>query len=403
MKTPTASRPLAFLAVVLGVAVGVVGGHYAWTASSTPKTRSTASRPGGQAHFPNANPQFPGGGNGFTGGCTSSGCSFHFNGGSSASGGGFGGGSGNVASSITKKVDPAIVDINTQLGYQQSAAAGTGMVVTSSGEVITNNHVIVGATKITATDVGNGKTYTARVIGYDYGHDIAVLQLENASNLQTVSLASSSSLSVGQRVATIGNAGGAGGTQSAAVGRISGVNQSITAGDPNGSSEHLTGLIELDGDLQPGDSGGPLVDSAGRVIGIDTAASSTFQFESAGGRGFAIPIDTVKTIARDILTGTITGKVHIGGTPFLGVTIDGRSTATGATIVQVLSGTPAAGSALASGDTITALDGTSVTSPANLTQLILHHHPGDQIKLSYHAKTGPSQTASVTLTSGPPQ
>src|SRR5207302_6609421 len=108
------------------------------------------------------------------------------------------GGSGeSVSSSITSNVDPGLVDINTVLGLQRGEAAGTGMVVTSGGEVITNNHVISGATKITATDVGNGKTYTARVVGYDYSRDIAVLQLEGASGLQTVSFGDAGTLKVG--------------------------------------------------------------------------------------------------------------------------------------------------------------------------------------------------------------
>jgi S1-C subfamily serine protease len=400
------NRLIFALVVLLAAAVGAVGGHLLWTATSSTKPRATANRLFGPTHFP--------AGNGFSGGCTSSGCSFHFNGGSSGNGGSFGNGGGlfgngtspstggNVASSITSKVDPALVDINTNLGYSDGAAAGTGMVITPSGEVITNNHVITGATKITATDLGNGKTYTAEVVGYDRGHDVAVLQLENASGLKTVTLGSSSSLTVGQNVATIGNAGGVGGTPSAATARISGLNTSITAGDPSGSSEHLAGLIELNGDLQPGDSGGPLVDSAGDVIGLDTAASSSFAFESTSGDGFAIPIEQVETTASDILSGNASGQIHIGKTPFLGVDVGSGSNG-GASVVQVLSGTPAAGTALASGDTITALDGTSVGTPSALTDLILQHRPGDRVAITWRTQSGATQTASVTLTSGPPQ
>jgi S1-C subfamily serine protease len=410
------NKLLAAVVVLVAVAAGVVGGHLLWSATSSSKTTATANRRGPSG--------FPSGG--FSEHCTSSGCSFSFNGGSFGNGnfgnGSFGNGNGNgssgnglfgpgnsssssnVASSITNKVDPGLVDINTDLGYSGDAAAGTGMVITSSGEVFTNNHVIVGATKISATDLGNGKTYTARVVGYDPAHDIAVLQLENASGLKTVTLGGDGSLKVKQSVATIGNAGGTGGTPSAATGQIAGLNQSITAGnDLNGSSEHLTGLIALNGDLQPGDSGGPLVNSTGEVVGMDTAASSTFEFESSSGAGFAIPITEVETIAADIENRTAAGTIHIGETPFLGVDVDGQSTATGATIEDVLSGTPAASTSLAPGDVITALDGTSVTTASTLTKLILEHQPGDHVHVTWRTQSGSQQTATVTLSSGPPQ
>jgi S1-C subfamily serine protease len=278
------------------------------------------------------------------------------------------------------------------------------MVITPSGEVFTNNHVIVGATKITATDLGNGKTYNVRVVGYDHGHDIAVLQLENASGLKTVSLADSSSVTSGESVVTIGNAGGSGGTPAAAAGQVTGLNQSITAGDElSGTEEHLSGLIELDGDLQPGDSGGPLVNSAGEVVGMDTAASSTFEFESASGDGFAIPINEVEKIAGEIRSGTQTGTIHIGATPFLGVEIASTSSATGAELAKVIPGTPASSSSLATGDVITALGGSAVSSPSDLSDLVLSHHPGDRVQITWKTPSGSTRTAAITLSSGPPQ
>ena len=146
-------------------------------------------------------------------------------------------------SAIAQGVNPGLVDINTTLSYQGEQAAGTGMVLTSNGEVLTNNHVIDGATSISVTDVGNGKTYTASVVGYDRSHDIAVIQLNNASGLQTVTLGDSSNVSVGQAVVAIGNAGGTGGTPSAVGGSITALNQSITASDSgDGTSETLSGL-----------------------------------------------------------------------------------------------------------------------------------------------------------------
>jgi S1-C subfamily serine protease len=406
MTSSDGSRIRAIVAVVVLLAAGVLGGHLIWS-STTVKTRPTRS----------ASLFGPAQGRGFSGSCSGSGCSFSFNGGSFANGGslpnGAGAGAGNsssgsssgpVASSITNKVDPGIVDINTNLGYEDGEAAGTGMVITPSGEVFTNNHVIVGATKITATDLGNGKTYNVRVVGYDHGHDIAVLQLENASGLKTVSLADSSSVTSGESVVTIGNAGGSGGTPAAAAGQVTGLNQSITAGDElSGTEEHLSGLIELDGDLQPGDSGGPLVNSAGEVVGMDTAASSTFEFESASGDGFAIPINEVEKIAGEIRSGTQTGTIHIGATPFLGVEIASTSSATGAELAKVIPGTPASSSSLATGDVITALGGSAVSSPSDLSDLVLSHHPGDRVQITWKTPSGSTRTAAITLSSGPPQ
>jgi S1-C subfamily serine protease len=299
------------------------------------------------------------------------------------------------------------VIIDTNLGYEQAEAAGTGMVVTSSGEVFTNNHVITGATNIRATDLGNGQTYVARVVGYDYGHDIAVLQLENASGLKTVSLANSSSVKVGQKVATIGNAGGSG-SASAASGTVSGLARSITASDADaGTSEQLQGLIGLNGDLVPGDSGGPLVNSSGDVVGMDTAASSTFEFQAPSGEsdGFAIPINEVKQIASDILAGNKIGTIHLGGTGFLGVSVEGQNatSTSGALVESVLSGTPAAKTQLGPNDVITAVDGTTVTSATDLTHLILKYHPGANLQVAWQTPSGSHQSATVTLASGPPQ
>ena len=228
---------------------------------------------------------------------------------------------------IAAKVDPGIVDVVTTLGYQGGKAAGTGMVLTSTGEVLTNNHVIDGATSIKATDIGNGRTYTAKVVGYDKTHDVAVLQLQNASGLQTVTL-SSASPQPGQKVIALGNALGKGGTPSVVSGRINGLGQSITASDGGAAdSERLTGMIGHNAPIQPGDSGGPLVNTEGEVIGMNTAASDS----SASGspsqssqaqtatQAFAIPITRASSIADQIQAGTSSSTVHIGATAFLGV------------------------------------------------------------------------------------
>jgi S1-C subfamily serine protease len=228
---------------------------------------------------------------------------------------------------IAAKVDPGLVNVVTTLGYQGGKAAGTGMVLTSTGEVLTNNHVIDGATSIKATDVGNGRTYTAKVVGYDKTHDVAVLQLQNASGLQTVTL-SSAGPQTGQKVVALGNALGKGGTPSVVSGRITGLGQSITASDEGaGDAEQLTGMIGHNAPIQPGDSGGPLVNTEGEVIGMNTAASASSASGSPSQSGqaqtasqaFAIPITRASSIAGQIEAGTPSSTVHIGATAFLGV------------------------------------------------------------------------------------
>ena len=186
---------------------------------------------------------------------------------------------------VAARTDPGLVDINTTLGYQQAQAAGTGHRADVDGEILTNNHVINGATSITVTDVGNGQTYTAKVVGYDRSHDVAVLQLQGASGLQTVNLGDSSSAAVGQKVVALGQRRRHGRHP---VGgrrhdhRPERVDHRLRRG--SGTSEQLTGLIKHNAAIQPGDSGGALVNTAGQVIGINTAASSGFHFQS-GQRG----------------------------------------------------------------------------------------------------------------------
>ena len=189
-------------------------------------------------------------------------------------------------SQIASRVDPGLVDVTSTLGYQGAKAMGTGIVLTSNGEILTNNHVINGATSVSVTDIGNGKTYKATVVGYDVSQDIAVLQLSGASGLTTATTGDSSMVKVGDSVVALGNAGGVGGTPSVAAGSVTALNQSITASDEGAAtSEQLSGLIETNADIQAGDSGGSLVNSYGQVIGVDTAASSG-SGSADGGNGF---------------------------------------------------------------------------------------------------------------------
>ncbi|MFC6162721.1 S1C family serine protease [Kribbella jiaozuonensis] len=179
------------------------------------------------------------------------------------------------ASAVAAKVSPGLVDVNTVLGYENARAAGTGIVLSSDGEVLTNHHVVEGATSITVTDIGNGKTYTASVVGYDEQHDIAVLKLKDASGLETAKTGNSDQVKLGDQVVGVGNAGGTGGTPSYAAGKVTGLNQAITATDENGQDpENLTNLIETDANIQAGDSGGPLVNASGEVVGVDVAGGN---------------------------------------------------------------------------------------------------------------------------------
>ena len=312
------------------------------------------------------------------------------------------------AAGVAAKVDPGVVDINTKLGYQQGEAAGTGMVLTAGGEVLTNNHVVDGATSITATAVDTGRTYTAKVLGTDPSEDVALLQLEGASGLKTISAGDSSKVKVGQAVIAIGNAGGVGGAPSVVTGTVEATGQSITASDNNGAdAEQLSNLIQTNAPIQPGDSGGPLADTAGKVIGIDTAGSTTGRFrfrQATANQAFAIPINQALSIAHQIERGVSTSTVHVGSSGFLGIEVDGSqsgSATQGAPVAGVVAGAPAAKSGLVAGDVITSLDGTAIDSPTALTTALRNHHPGDKVSVRWVTQAGQDRTATITLTTGP--
>jgi S1-C subfamily serine protease len=427
---------LAGVAAFALLAGGVAVGHAAWTNGSSNLSATSSgntfspSRSGSSGSgsgnsgspFGNGSP-FGGGFSGNSGNTGNTGNTGSSNSGSSGSSGP------SDTSAIAAKVDPGLVDVNTTLGYSQEQAAGTGIVLSSNGVVLTNNHVIDGATTISVTDVGNQKTYTASVVGYDRTGDVAVLQLHNASGLTTANLGNSSNASVGQDVVGIGNAGGTGGTPSAAGGTVTALNQSITASDEgDGTSEQLSGLIETNANIQPGDSGGALVNTSGQVLGMDTAASAGFSFQSndqsSGSQGYAIPINTALNIARAIEAGSSSSTVHIGETAFLGVEISPSgnssgsgggggffggnsgntgSSVAGATVAGVVTNGPAQTAGLAQGDTITSLGGKSIGSANALTSAISEYHPGDKVQVGWTDSSGQTHTATVQLSSGPPQ
>ena len=175
-------------------------------------------------------------------------------------------------SAIAAKVNDAIVNINTTLG-QTGRAAGTGMVISADGYVLTNNHVIADATSIQATIGGKGSAHSAKVIGYDVADDVALMKIDGVSNLETITFGDPSKLQAGDPVVAIGNALGKGGTPTATQGKITALNQDVTAGDPGGVSETLHGMIQIDAPIQPGDSGGALLNADAEVIGMNTAAA----------------------------------------------------------------------------------------------------------------------------------
>jgi S1-C subfamily serine protease len=289
-----------------------------------------------------------------------------------------------------------IVDVYTTLGYQQGVAAGTGMILTRSGEVLTNNHVIAGATKFKVVDVTTHRKYNATVVGYSVSRDIAVLQLAHASGLRTVAAGSPAGVRVGQQVVARGNAQGLGGAPKTAHGRILALHRKIVAKNEGNEFETLTNLIATNAPVVPGYSGGPLEDAKHHVIGVVTAGST------AGiRRGFAIPIKQALLIAQQIENGKSNSTVHVGPTAFLGLELD--NTAEGTVITRVLPKLAAEGAGLAVGDIITSLNGKAISSIADIRKTVLTLAPGKAVPVGWTDRSGTAQTGSITPTSGPPQ
>jgi S1-C subfamily serine protease len=322
------------------------------------------------------------------------------------------------ANRSARPIGRGVVVINTNLAYEGASAAGTGIVVTPSGEVLTNNHVIRGATTIKVVVPGTGRSYAAKVVGYSVTADIAVLQATGASNLKTAAIGDSSKLAVGQRVSFLGNAGGTG-TLTSGTGTITGLGRSITANDDHGG-EQLTGLIETNVGLQPGDSGGPLLNTAGQVIGVDAAGSSqgSGPDTTSASDSYAIPVNTAVSLAKQIDAGLASAAVHVGGTAFLGIQVQsggaasenlgfgigvGSPTSSATVIAGVVRSGPAASAGLAVGDVITAIDGKAISSPDEITTAVLARAPGTRVFVTYQDQSGSTHTAAVILGSGPAQ
>lgn len=306
---------------------------------------------------------------------------------------------------ITAKVAPAVVEITTTLAGGQGQAAGTGMVITPSGEVLTNNHVIENAGRIRARIGGSGASHSAKVLGYNVKEDIALLKVDGVSNLKTV--ATDTSPSVGESIVAIGNGGGRGATSDVASGSVTALGEAITVSDVTGGGQRLSNLIRVDAPLQPGDSGGPLVDTDGEVIGVNTAASSGSFRQRSTSEGYAVPIKTALTVADQIQSGQGGGDTHVGERAFIGVSIQnggglrGGSSGSGPVVADVQSGSPAERAGIGQGSVITSVAGKTVRSVDDIASALAPHHPGDKVDVSWTDSSGGRHTAGVTLASGP--
>jgi len=299
----------------------------------------------------------------------------------------------------TQRTGPnvGVVDIYTTLGYENGQAAGTGMIVSRSGEVLTNNHVIRGATGLRIVDVTTHRSYSATVVGYSVSRDVAVLQMAHASGLGTVKLGGYVHVRVGQQVVARGNAQGRGGSPKTARGRVVALHRKIVAKDAGGDSERLINVIAADTPVVPGYSGGPLQTATGdRVIGMVTAGSAL-----GIPRGFAIPIKQAILLASRIEKGESSSTIHVGPTAFLGVVL--TDVPGGAEIKGVLTNLAADNAGLEVGDVITSLNGTAISSSATVRRVLLPLVPGGAVSIGWTDKAGNPQTGTITPTSGPPQ
>jgi S1-C subfamily serine protease len=356
-----------------------------------------------------------------------------------------GSGSGLNQAAVERKVEPGLVDITAMLKYASETAEGTGMILSSSGLVLTNNHVIDGATSIRVSLADHPRqSYPAQVIGYDSTDDVALLRLTGASGLATVSIGDSAQVRVGAPVLALGDAQGRGGV-TPAPGYISGLNRSIQASDEGSDTiENLNHMLQTSAQIQQGDSGGALANSAGQVIGMVTAANTPSGSQPGGSMGFAIPIDTALAIAQKIATDQPSSTVYIGLPGFLGVEVGQSNSAnpqqqaaderrsgdnqggprslacvadgqepgvprriapadSGVLIMGVLCGTAAQSKGLVAGDVIISVDGQAVTTPDSLTAITARYHPGDVVSVGWEAFNGSRHTAQIVLGAGPPR
>jgi S1-C subfamily serine protease len=347
------------------------------------------------------------------------------------------GGGSTLNSTVAAKVEPGMVDIISRARFQQEVFEGTGMVLSASGLVLTNNHVVEGATRVTVILVSNGQRYPAQVVGVDPSQDVALLKIAGASGLKTVQVGNSSQVKLGTPVVALGNAEGQGGPPTVTNGIITALHRTITASDAGtGTGETLHDMLQTNAPIVEGDSGGPLANAAGQVIGMDTAANTQ-----------------ALAIARQMAAGHASRTIQLGQPAFLGIEIatgahNSASTAAspaqqlqefqqaasassflgggvntnhgclvansvapvpariapvraGALIGAVFCGEPASRAGMEGGAVIVSVDGRAVTTPASLTTIISGFHPGNTISVTWVAPNGQRHTSSLTLAAGP--
>jgi putative serine protease PepD len=282
---------------------------------------------------------------------------------------------------ILAKVEPSVVDIVAS--SRRESGEGTGIIISPDGYILTNAHVVSGATKVSVSTSSSSKALTATVVGADEAHDVALIKVDGGSGLPAAELGRSADMKVGDDVVAIGNALGLRGDPTVTRGIVSALNRTV---------ENLTGMIQTDAAINPGNSGGPLVNSAGQVIGINTAVAA----DGAQNIGFAIPIDKAKSLADRLRSGQ--GPAP---TAFLGVsTTETSDGSAGAMVVQLVSGGPAQKAGISVGDLIVSFDGKPVSGADALSGLVQLKQPGDTVQVVVE-RNGSSRTVSVTLGTKP--
>jgi S1-C subfamily serine protease len=314
---------------------------------------------------------------------------------------------------VAKAVSPAIVNIDTfarSFGSSQLSplGAGTGMILTSSGTILTNNHVVQGAERVDVSIQGQADPVAADVVGVDPTDDVALLQVHGESGLPTVTVGDPDALTVGQGVVALGNALGKGGSPQVTAGSVSGLHRMIIASDPGGqSSEHLHDVIATDARILPGDSGGALTDAGGRVVGMITAGGTRGD-RTTPRLAFAVPIDNAISVVHQMRAGHETGSILLGDRGFLGVAVhplDPQTAAElgvaqGALVVGVEPDGPAARIGMDHPAVITNVDGHAISSLDDLGTFLHAHVPGEHVSVSWTDRSGTHQ-AIATLTTGP--
>lgn len=278
------------------------------------------------------------------------------------------------------------------------SGAGTGMILSEDGRVLTNYHVVEGSTSLTVTVPNQSKVFRATVLGRDASADVALIQLENASGLRTVTI-NNRSPRIGDPVTAVGNARGQG-YLSAASGKVISLSETITVADDFGGSRKLTDMIATNAAAVPGDSGGPMFDASGHVIGMTSAGTS---IESEGKQKttatFAVPIGRALGVTNQILSGNPSGTVQIGPKAYLGITATGD--AGGVLVNSTERGKPAAVAGIREGDTIVSLDGTQTNTRTDLADVLAGLKPGDTVPIKWITSQGRPQSGMVELAASP--